>query len=99
MESAASTDPARPGSSAYELTSHARVRSEPFGLLFYDRRGPRLFFLASRDWVSPEFFDSRITLNEWSAQRAVPAMAVEALERAMIDLEVKGVVRAVGPRA
>jgi putative mycofactocin binding protein MftB len=41
----------------YVLARGVSVRSEKFGLLFYDYRGPRLYFVPSRDWIPPEFFD------------------------------------------
>lgn len=45
------------GFHSYVLAPGVNVRPEKFGLLFYDYRGPRLYFLPSKDWVPAEFFD------------------------------------------
>jgi len=48
----------------YRLAEGVQVRSEAFGLLFYNYRGPRLYFLPSRRMIDPEFFDSRQSVAE-----------------------------------
>ena len=40
------------------------MRKEKFGLLFYDYRGPRLYFLPSEDLLEDWFFDGKYTANE-----------------------------------
>ena len=48
----------------YTLAEGVQVRPEVFGLLFYDYRGPRLYFVPTRDIVSSKFFDGRQTMEE-----------------------------------
>lgn len=45
--------------SVYRLAEGVQVRNEVFGLLFYDYRGPRLYFVPSRDMISEEFFEGK----------------------------------------
>jgi putative mycofactocin binding protein MftB len=91
MESAASTEH-EPGEAAYELAPGTRVRAERTGLLFYQRRGPRLHYLFCRSLLAPEFFSSGLTLREWLNGREVSSVVVESLERALSALKTKGVV-------
>lgn len=41
----------------YNLSEGVQVRREKFGLLFYDYRGPRLYFLPSGKLLSSSFFN------------------------------------------
>ena len=41
----------------YTLAEGVQVREEVFGLLFYDYRGPKLYFAPTRDMIGSEFFD------------------------------------------
>jgi putative mycofactocin binding protein MftB len=41
----------------YRLTDGVQVRREKFGLLFYDYRGPKLYFLPSSDLIEDDFFN------------------------------------------
>jgi putative mycofactocin binding protein MftB len=43
----------------YNLTEGVQVRDEKFGLLFYNYRGPRLYFVPSRDLISSSFFEGK----------------------------------------
>ncbi len=43
--------------SVYVLEEGVQVRREKFGLLFYDYRGPRLYFVPSKDLLEDGFFD------------------------------------------
>jgi len=45
----------------YRLADGVQVRREKFGLLFYDYRGPKLYFLPSRDLIEDKFFDGTLT--------------------------------------
>jgi putative mycofactocin binding protein MftB len=91
MEFAVSTEFGDEGKPSYTLAPGACVRMEPFGLLFYHRNGPRLFFLSSRGWINPDFFTSGQTLREWLQERPVPDNVLQALEKALLSLEIKGV--------
>ncbi|MDR3605506.1 MAG: mycofactocin biosynthesis chaperone MftB [Desulfomonilaceae bacterium] len=84
-------------SQSYILASGVNVRLEKFGLLFYDYRGPRLYFLPSRDWVPAEFFDGRKSAGElvetlytrhgWSRD-----LISEQIGRILRMLEVRGLI-------
>lgn len=50
--------------SGYRLADGVQVRREKFGLLFYDYRGPRLYFVPSKDLVQDDFFSGRSTVRE-----------------------------------
>jgi putative mycofactocin binding protein MftB len=41
----------------YSLNKGIQVRREKFGLLFYDYRGPRLYFLPTKELVEDQFFN------------------------------------------
>ncbi len=43
--------------SVYRLAEGVQVRNEVFGLLFYDVRGPRLYFVPSKNMITDEFFE------------------------------------------
>ena len=43
--------------SVYFLEEGVQVRKEKFGLLFYDYRGPRLYFVPSKDLLDDDFFN------------------------------------------
>jgi len=48
----------------YSLKSGVQVRRETFGLLFYDYRGPRLYFVPTKDLIEAEFFHGRRSVAE-----------------------------------
>jgi putative mycofactocin binding protein MftB len=48
----------------YQLNKGVQVRREKFGLLFYNYRGPRLYFLPSKDLVEDHFFEGTQSLAE-----------------------------------
>lgn len=93
MASVACTEQGESGV-AYELTPGTRVRAESTGLLFYQRRGPRLFYLSCGQLLDPEFFSSGVALHAWLHGKELPSATVESLERALSALQNKGVVRA-----
>ncbi len=45
--------------SVYRLVEGVQVRNEVFGLLFYDIRGPRLYFVPSKNMITDEFFEGK----------------------------------------
>ena len=47
----------------YRLAEGVQVRNEHFGLLFYDYRGPRLYFVSSRQLIDETFFEGRMTVG------------------------------------
>ena len=50
--------------SIYRLTDGVQVRNEKFGLLFYDYRGPRLYFVPSKNLIGDAFFEGHQTLSD-----------------------------------
>ena len=45
----------------YYLNDGVQVRKEIFGLLFYDYRGPRLYFVPTKNLIGNDFFDGSHT--------------------------------------
>ncbi len=81
----------------YALAPGVQVRGEEFGLLFYNRRGPRLFFLSCGALLTPDYFESGRSLASWlrdSAQCTYSAEAGEPLAKACQHLAEKGVLLA-----
>ncbi len=79
----------------HRLTPGVQVRKEQSGLLFYQRRGPRLYFLPSEHWLRPDYFVSGLSLEEWFMEEdnAFPPKGVlEALKKALQRLAVGGIV-------
>jgi hypothetical protein len=93
MESAGSIERGG-GDVTYKIAPGSQVRGERGGLLFYRRKGPRLYYLPCGSRMSPEFFSSGKTLREWLNGKEVPSGTIEALENALAGLEAKGVVHA-----
>ncbi|MGB9443313.1 MAG: mycofactocin biosynthesis chaperone MftB [Desulfobacterales bacterium] len=48
-----------PSHMGYKLADGVQVREEKFGLLFYNYRGPRLYFVPSKDLIDVDFFNGR----------------------------------------
>jgi putative mycofactocin binding protein MftB len=51
-----------------KLHPACRVRSEKFGLLFYDLRGPRLLFAETGTLLEPEFFQGKEPVDTFLGQ-------------------------------
>ena len=47
-----------------QLSPGVQVRKEKFGLLFYDYRGPRLYFLPTGNLISDTFFATDQTVKQ-----------------------------------
>ena len=54
----------------YRLAAGVQVRNEVFGLLFYDYRGPRLYFVPSRNLMTDTFFEGRQSVGDLLDQLA-----------------------------
>jgi putative mycofactocin binding protein MftB len=80
----------------YKLDAGTQVREEDFGLLFYTRKGPRLYFLPSGRLLSCEFFQGESTLTQWLESNcenvSVLAGKEHSLRNALTELTDKGVV-------
>ena len=48
-----------PSHMGYKLADGVQAREEKFGLLFYNYRGPRLYFVPSKDLIDVDFFNGR----------------------------------------
>ena len=49
---------------AYLLSGGVQVREEKFGLLFYNYRGPRLYFIPTKDLIKTQFFDGKQSVGK-----------------------------------
>ena len=80
----------------YKLAPGTQVREEDFGLLFYTMAGPRLYFLSSGDFIRCDFFQGRLTLDQWieqhTGQDAVDTTSVSDLRKNLSRLSEKGVI-------
>jgi putative mycofactocin binding protein MftB len=47
----------------FRLADGVQVRRERFGLLFYNYRGPRIYFIPSKSFIDADFFDGRQTMG------------------------------------
>jgi len=83
--------------SVYQLNKGVQVRREKFGLLFYNYRGPRLYFLPSQDLLEADFFDGKRSLCDLAgaiqARHNWPRPWIEErLGAIMGQLEAKGLI-------
>jgi putative mycofactocin binding protein MftB len=83
--------------SVYGLADGVQVRRESFGLLFYDYRGPRLYFVPSRDLVDDRFFEGKRTARQLvesiCAQHDWPRLLVfTKVNEILTLLETKGLI-------
>lgn len=66
----------------YRLEDGVQVRREKFGLLFYDYRGPRLYFLPSENLIAEDFFEGRKVAGDlvepFHAEHGLPREAITA---------------------
>lgn len=79
----------------YRLNVGTQVREEDFGLLFYTRHGPRLYFVSCGQLLSPTFFEGEHTLDQWVRLRGdepVSAERMEGIRKVLEQLRDKGVV-------
>jgi len=80
----------------YALATGTQVREEDFGLLFYTKSGPRLYFLSSGELLKEDFFGSGFTFEKWLDRRKVeePVSKERLIElgNGLNDLREKGVI-------
>jgi putative mycofactocin binding protein MftB len=80
----------------YKLATGTQVREEDFGLLFYTMDGPRLYFVSSGDFIRCDFFQGRLTLDQWikqhAGQDALETTSVSDLKKSLSQLSDKGVI-------
>ncbi|MBW1704720.1 MAG: mycofactocin biosynthesis chaperone MftB [Deltaproteobacteria bacterium] len=80
----------------YVLAPGTQVREEDFGLLFYTRNGPRLYFLSSGDILEPRFFQGKLTVEQWIKQQTERPSTTKArmseINKTLVELREKGVI-------
>lgn len=93
MVSAVSIDEITDGvQTGHRLPVGVKVRAEKQGLLFYQRKGPRLYFISSGALLSHEYFNSGQRLDVWLSSRGIQNPDVQAsLSGALQSLVEKGV--------
>lgn len=47
----------------YRLAENVQVRKESWGLLFYSQAQHRVYFVKSKDWLYPQYFDGTWTFG------------------------------------
>ena len=82
----------------YKLADGVQVRDEKFGLLFYNYRGPRLYFLPTKDLITSDFFNGHKSASELiesiCSQNMWPKVRVrDRIKQVLIMLEKKGLIR------
>ena len=83
----------------YTLSKGVQVRKENFGLLFYDYRGPRLYFVPSKNLLPDSFFDGRLSIKELmdalSCSTTGPGKQIrDRIKQVLEMLEKKGLIHA-----
>lgn len=80
----------------YQLAPGTQVREEEFGLLFYHRDGPRLFWVSCGRLLEGRFFMGEIPLEQWLREKTsrtpVPESQLLSLAQALNQLKEKGVI-------
>jgi len=80
----------------YKLAPKIQVREEAFGLLFYTMMGPQLYFVSSGKALEPNFFEGKVTLDQWLFRCKVQDSASKArlleIEKTLNQLKEKGVI-------
>lgn len=96
MESAASTSTSNSNAnSGHRLAVGVQVRAEKKGLLFYYRKGPRLYFISSGELLTPDYFRSGLALNDWLSTAEIKTPEIfTSLSNALAYLVEKGVLDA-----
>ncbi len=83
--------------SAFRLLDGIRVRREKFGLLFYDYKGPKIYFVPSNGLIGDDFFDGEKTIGQLAdfleKEHRLPRNRIlNHLETLLRALEIKGLI-------
>lgn len=83
--------------SAFRLSEGVQVRNEKFGLLFYNYRGPRIYFVPSKGLIADNFFDGKKTIAQLAdsleKEHCLPRdKIVNHLGAILQALEIKGLI-------
>ena len=81
----------------YRPSAGVQVREEAFGLLLYNYRGPRLYFVPTKDLIDVDFFNGRQTVDELIAsicarKRWTRAKVGKMITQVLAKLEDKGLI-------
>jgi putative mycofactocin binding protein MftB len=82
---------------SFKPAEGVQVRKEAFGLLFYDYRGPRLYFVPSKDLIDVGFFTGRQSVSGLIAsicaqKQCTKALVEKKIIRVLAKLEDKGLI-------
>jgi len=82
---------------SFKPADGVQVREETFGLLFYDYRGPRLYFVPSKDLIDVGFFTGRQSVSGLIAsicarKGCTKALVEERITQVLAKLEDKGLI-------
>lgn len=93
MESAVSTSISAGGAaSGHRLPVGVQVRAEKKGLLFYNRKGPRLYFISSGELLTTDYFGSGRAVGDWLSSAGIGTPDIHAaISDALAALIEKGV--------
>ena len=86
-----------PSHMGYKPADGVQVREEKFGLLFYNYRGPRLYFVPSKDLIDADFFNGRQSVSGLIASICARkgwtrAKVGERIIQILVKLEDKGLI-------
>jgi len=80
----------------YVLAPGTQVREEDFGLLFYNMKGPCLYFLSSGQMLDSSFFQGELSLEQWVSleedERYVTQERIRGIKKSIDQLRDKGVI-------
>ena len=81
----------------FKCADGVQVRDETFGLLFYNYRGPRLYFVPSKDLIDTAFFNGRRSVSDLIASTCdrkgwTKAQVKERITQVLTKLEDKGLI-------
>jgi putative mycofactocin binding protein MftB len=84
-------------SMSFRPADGVQVREETFGLLFYDYRGPRLYFVPTKDLIDVGFFNGRQSVSGLIAsicarKGCIKALVEERIMQVLSKLEDKGLI-------
>lgn len=84
------------GTGRYKLAPGVQVREEVFGLLFYHRVGPRLYFLNCGAMLGENFFAGEFNLEKWMGRNTTGVFRspsdILSLKKNLNELKKKGVI-------
>jgi putative mycofactocin binding protein MftB len=82
---------------AFGLVDGVQVRNEKFGLLFYNYKGPKIYFVPSGGLIADDFFEGHKTLgqlaDDLAKQHCLPRnRLLDQMQSVLNTLEIKGLI-------